>query len=290
MRQNLAHRRRPRALVAAGGVVLLLASGCVTTAEQGRRMRHDIDTLQGRVDGLRQDVQTEKLRLAALQADLAKADGRLTAIEQTLQSVGFATKKTNANLGATVDQVQGEIQTLKGTIEELRHDIDQAQQTQTQFQETVKGQIADLKGAAAAKAFQAKQQAAKLARPTEPGPFLALARQKVQAKDYDLAQDLLHAFLKKWPKDKGAAEAQLLLADTYFDQSQWRPAILEYGKFRKEHPKDPRMPHALLNIGQAFEKIDLKPEAGKFYRAILRFYPRSKEARQARRLVRGLRR
>ncbi len=289
MRSNLAGHRRPRALVAVGGVVLLLASGCVTTAEQGRRMRHDIDTLQGRVDGLRRDVESQKSDMANVQATLQKVDGRLDAIEKTLQSVGFRAQKNDANFGATVDQVQGEIQTLKGTLEELRHDIDQVTQGQTDYQQKVDQQLASLKGAQAAKAFQAKQEAKKLATPTEPGPFLELARQKVKAKQYDVAQNLLKQFLKKWPKDKGAAEAQLLLADTYFAQQAWRPAILEYNRFREHHPKDRAMPRALLRIGEAFARIDLKPEAGKFFDALIHRYPHSKEARQARHLKRGLR-
>lgn len=251
-------------------------------------MRHDIDTLTARADAEHKAQVALAARTAAIEGRLDKVDEQLDDIKQLLENVGLTARRTGANLGATVDQVHGELAGLKGDIAELHHELDTLKTTQQTFADDTAQKLAALKSKAALQAVQAKQKAAQLARPTTPGPFLALARKKLAAGDTDVAQDLLHDFLKRWPKDRHASDARLLLGRSFYDAKQWRPAILEYNKFRESYPKDKRMPGVLLNIGECFAQIDLKPEAGKFFDAVIHRYPHSHEARVARRRKKAL--
>lgn len=273
-------RRRPVAS-ATGGVLLmgLLATGCVTTAEQGRRMRQDIDTLQVRVDELKkgQDAQSK-----VLAEGIQRIDEKLAEVSRSMESLGLAARRNDADFGVTVDRLITELQSVRGDIETLRYQFEQFKKDSEAFRESADRRFAALKGDEALKAYDAKQQAQALEKPKEPAAFFALAKKELEAGHVDVARDLFDAFLKQWPKDARASQAQLLLGKSYYDAKAWRPAILELNEFREKYPKDPKLPDALLWIGESFAAIGLKPEAGTYFDALIKGYPKSPAARKAR--------
>ena len=270
--------RRRLVAVATGGVLLFaaLASGCVTTASQGRRMREDIDSLQVQVTELRKEQREQ------LAEGIKRIDDKLAEVNKSMEALGLTARRNDANFGVTVDQLITQLQSVRGDIETLRHQFDQFKDQSQAFQEQTEQRLAALKGDEALKAFQAKQQAKALEKPNRPGPFLALAKSELAARHVDVARDLLEEYLKRWPKEKGAAQARFLLGKSYFEEKAWRPAILELNKFREKWPHDPNIPEALYDIGESFAAIGLKPEAGKFFDALIKRHPNTPAARKAR--------
>jgi tol-pal system protein YbgF len=129
---------------------------------------------------------------------------------------------------------------------------------------------------------EAKKRAEALARPKDKQGYLALARAKVKAKDIAVARTLYNEFLQKWPKDALAADAHFELGETYYDEHKCREALFEYGKVIQEFSKSKVTPEAYLHSGQCFGALGMKKESKLALEELVRSYPKSAQARQAR--------
>ena len=259
--------------------------GCVTTAEQGRRMKARIDAHDARLADLEARLDQQDAKLAEA---MQRLDAKITEMNQALEKLGLAARKNDAEFGVTVDRMLQELQEVRGGLEQLRHELDRQAKDQAALKEEMERRFASLGGKEGLAAYEAEKEKAKAPLPEEPAKFLALARAHHEKKEYDEARRLYQAFLKKWPKDPLAAEAQFGLGQSWYEEGAWRPAILEFNTFRETYPKHAKVPDALLRIGDAFAKIDLKPEAGKFYDAVVRNFPKTKAAGEAKKKKKAL--
>jgi len=71
------------------------------------------------------------------------------------------------------------------------------------------------------------------------------------------------------------------LAEEFFNQKDFKKAILNYQKFRDSKPKDKRVIEATYKIGVSFQELGLKDEAKSFYSELIAKFPKSDEAKKA---------
>ena len=128
-----------------------------------------------------------------------------------------------------------------------------------------------------------RSKARRLAEAGERGKLVNLADGKLKEGEYALARSFAKMFLKRWPKDKQAGGAQLIVAESFFRAKDYRPAILEYDRFRKGFPKHPYLPGALLNICECFAALGMKPQAKAAFDELIRTHKKSDAASRARR-------
>ncbi len=277
-------------------LVLPLLAGCVTTAEQGRRMQAEIQDLQHAIDAERARNQAQDARI---EEGLSQIDAKLAEVSRAMEALGLAARKNDADFGATLDGMIADIQSLRGAVEELKFRADRLESSLNETREEMRSKVEEvktttsqeleaLKGDEAVAKLQARKKAKTLAEKGDRARLLAMAEGRLKEGEYDLARQIAQDYLKRWPDDPQAGGVQLLLAESYFRAKQYRPAILEYNKFREKYPKHPLMPGALFNIGEAFAALNLKPEAGRFWDAVIRRYPKSKAAQKARKRKREL--
>ncbi|MEN0057876.1 MAG: tetratricopeptide repeat protein [Bdellovibrio sp.] len=76
--------------------------------------------------------------------------------------------------------------------------------------------------------------------------------------------------------------------EEFFDKKDWKQAILNYQKYRDDHPKGNKFPDATYKIGVAFQELGLKDEAKTFYDEVVSKFPKSEEARRAKIRLKGL--
>ncbi|MBX9765910.1 MAG: tetratricopeptide repeat protein [Bdellovibrionales bacterium] len=62
---------------------------------------------------------------------------------------------------------------------------------------------------------------------------------------------------------------------------EWSKAAALFEKFRKAHPKSPRVPSATLKIGISFQELGMKSEAKAFYDEVLERFPKDAAAKAA---------
>jgi tol-pal system protein YbgF len=94
-------------------------------------------------------------------------------------------------------------------------------------------------------------------------------------KDYALAEDTLRDFLKRYPGDRLAADAQFWLGETMFQRQNYRDAATAFLDMSKKYEKHPRAADALLRLGQSLAALHERDLACATLGEVARKYPRA---------------
>ena len=82
-----------------------------------------------------------------------------------------------------------------------------------------------------------------------------LAYGYVLRKDFSLAQQAFQDFLKKYPNDPMASEAQFWLGESLFQGKNYQPAAEAFVTMTKKYPTSPKQPDTLLRLGQSLAAL-----------------------------------
>ena len=105
-----------------------------------------------------------------------------------------------------------------------------------------------------------------------------LAYGYVMHKDYALAADTFRTFLRKYPSDRLAPEAQYWLGESLFQQQQYRDAAESFLAVSTKYETTARAPEALLRLGQSLAALGEKEAACASLGEVLRKYPRASQS------------
>ena len=94
-------------------------------------------------------------------------------------------------------------------------------------------------------------------------------------KDYALAEDTLREFLKRYPKDRMAADAQFWLGESMFQRQNYRDAATAFLDMSKKYEKHPKAPDALLRLGQSLAALHERELACATLGEVVNKYPRA---------------
>lgn len=133
-------------------------------------------------------------------------------------------------------------------------------------------------------------------------PLTGAAAKPDATRDFKRAMDLFEAgrenealvsytdFLRRYPEHALAPDAQFHLGELLFRQRKFNDAISEYLKVRDIAGKknSPKVADAVLRIGQCYSKLRRADRAEIEWNALLRKYPNSPAANQARIELKGI--
>jgi tol-pal system protein YbgF len=102
-----------------------------------------------------------------------------------------------------------------------------------------------------------------------------LAHGYVLHKDYGLAEQALRDFLKKYPGDPRAADANYWLGETLFQRQKYRDAAELFLLVSRDHPTTAKAPDSLLRLGQSLAQMGEKDAACGTLAEVGRKYPRA---------------
>jgi len=74
-------------------------------------------------------------------------------------------------------------------------------------------------------------------------------------------------------------------AEQLFKQEKWKEAIINYEKYREKNKNGKFYKKSTLQIGLSFKKLAMYKEAKVFLREVLQSYPKSEEAKEAKKLL-----
>lgn len=74
----------------------------------------------------------------------------------------------------------------------------------------------------------------------------------------------------------------------FFEKKDWKQSILNFQRYRDDHPKGKNFAEATYKIGVAFQELGMKDEAKTFYDELVNKFPKSEEARRAKVRLKGL--
>ena len=219
-------------------LLALCAQACVTSAE-GDLMKKDMEALRETQRTDREAATAERQRLKDESA------GKARELQEMLDSLNRAARKSGADLSVDLDKARDDIKALRGLLEETQHRLDAIEALQAEHHKKLEGFVSE-KDAAARKAFAAEH-------PTDKAAIYALALKKLDAGDAARARELLTDFLAKHPGDPLAPNAQYWLGETWYAEKKYNDAIVEFQKVLKDHKGSEKVPDALLKIGLSFQ-------------------------------------
>lgn len=97
----------------------------------------------------------------------------------------------------------------------------------------------------------------------------------VLRKDYALAEDTFQAFLKKYPTDRRAADAQFWLGESLFQRQRYDAAAQAFLDLSTKHTNHAKAPEALLRLAQSLAAMNQKEMSCATLAEVGRKYPKA---------------
>lgn len=281
--QSITRKLRSAVITA---VTALIFSGCVSTTDY---------------DAMKADINQLKKEAADMQNDLSSVKKMLSGAAK--EESFIAIRESQLSMYSQLSELSKEMQVLKGRFEENKFTADKTLREASIEKELLRSQISSIelrikeinekltKGGEpkAAQPEQKISSEAADAETAEPKPIenedpkktYEAAYALFKNKQYKPARESFSAFLKKFPKDNLAGNAQFWIGEAYYAEKDFEGAILAYEICIKNHPKNDKTPAALLKQGLAFIEIGDKKTAKVIFEKLTEKYPASKDAEAA---------
>jgi tol-pal system protein YbgF len=111
--------------------------------------------------------------------------------------------------------------------------------------------------------------------------------EKLQAKELDAAVLIFYDLVGTYPDHPLRENAQFFVADILYQQKDYRGALTELEALIRAVPRGEKVPDALLKIGLCQQSLGDAALARRTWLRLVRDYPSSVAARQARVLLKG---
>lgn len=112
---------------------------------------------------------------------------------------------------------------------------------------------------------------------------------KHRSGDLDAAVLILYDVIASYPSHPVREDAQLLVADIFYAQKEYRSAVAELEGLLNAVPGSAKIPDALLKLGLSQRALGDETRARKTWERVVSEYSNSPAARQSRTLLRGAR-
>lgn len=221
-----------------------------------------------------------------------RAEERVRQLEQKIQQMDANEIERNSKLAqalAALDRLQTQVQSLGGGSEAQTVQIQQFKEAMERMYRDLEMRLNALEGQL--KLFQSELSRALM----KVAPGLEKERaafQKgldfVQTAQYAQAVAAFQQFMKQNPKSPQTAEALFWIGECRYASRDFQQAIKDYQKLADQFPKAALTPTAVLKQGDSFLNLAMKEEAKIFWNKLIREYPSSTEAQQARNKLESL--
>jgi tol-pal system protein YbgF len=272
---------------------LILFSSCVTSQDDLLYVNDQLVALNSRVNKIEESMGTK------LSSEL---DSKLESI-----------RNRQAEAGADIDKIRGEIQELTGRVEDNRRLVKHVVEKDTGNQGDMRANLTDLTERLTKIEVEIKQIRGSMGlkvsgdseeKYAEKGPLERKEppkQQPVIEKSPDLSETQLYettlatykkaqfeqaligfkSFMEKYPKSDLADNAQFWVGESYMGLKQYEQAILAYQEVIKKYPNGNKVPNAMLRQAFAFYEIKDKVSSRLLLKKIIKKYPDSSEAKIA---------
>lgn len=281
------------------GLWLLLSS--VTAAQAAffsdDEARANIVEIQKQLVQMQGQSKALQTRLDEEQKQQQAVEGRVATVEGQLRSQSLI------DLLNQVEQLNADINQLKGQMEVMAHEMETAQQRQRDLYADVDARLRKLETAPPAES--AKAPSAPIAVPEQPAvtpPPTAPAEAAVdnEAKDYEAAFALFKAgkyasaaeafdkFQQTYPESKLAGNAQYWSGTSHFSQHDYKGALAAQQKLLKTYPDHEKIPDAMYSIANCQIQLSEIDSARQTLKTLVGKYPQANIAPKAKERLKQL--
>lgn len=235
------------------GCAWLLGACYMTKSEATERFdqqKRDFDALQA-------EVRANNLALGS----------KLKELEEGLEKSRALLTRDSADVGAQVQAQQQKMAELEGKLDEMTHNL------QGLVEQTAKAQatLDDRLKAAGAKPGEVALDPAQI--PSDKAAHFAAAYDAYKASDHEKARALFNEYVKRYPTDDKAGDAQYWVGASYLVQNKPATALGEYRKVISNYPKSPAVDTALYGMADAFFRLHACTDAKGAVEALVKRKP-----------------
>jgi TolA-binding protein len=279
-------------------VVLLLPLQGFAASREIQELQRDVALLQEQLRTL-QRSQDEKLSAlnALLQQTLDSANKANTAvavldnaIRSILRDQESKVVAPVAGVGSKIDQMQGDIQALRGSVEDVTARMGRLQQMLTDVNTAVKtmqAPAAPPPGAAPGPGGTAS--AAPGGVPPIPATTLwTNAMRDRSGGNLDMALQEFTDYVKWYGDTDLAPEAFFRIGEIHMSRGNLEQAVTDFDVILERYQDNPRTPDAMLMKGKALVKLNQRMKGVEEFRALIKRFPSSDQAAQARAQLKAL--
>lgn len=267
---------RRRAISLAPLVAVFLCAACMKKAE-GERLARELTAAQERAAALEQTLAAERERAAA---ETARLEASLTAIQSRLEQTG----RGSANVGADVQGLRELVQSMDGRIAELQQGLASMQTALREQDTALERQIEMLARKAG---IDLSLRDADI--PADKAEHFAAANRAYQQADHTRARALFSEYVRRYPQDDQADNAQYWVGKSYLDQQQPARAIGAFREVITRYRDGDALDRALFDMSDAFFQLRACADARTALEAMVQARPSSPLVRDAQRKLRELR-
>ena len=264
---------------------MLMITGCVTTT--------DFETVKG-------DTNLSRKEIFELKKDVNDLKEKTTSVVK--EDAFRAFRENQGDLQSRVSDVEKTVQMLTGKFDENKYSSEKALKDSASDMTLLKAQMASIEdqikeiktrlktlesqpGEAKKKPEETKKESPQqLSKPAESRDKVSLYEEAYDAfkdKKYKQSREKFEAFMKEFPQDELADNAQFWIAETYYGEKDYETAILAYEGVLKKYPKSEKAQGALLKQGFSFIEIGDKKTGKTILEKLVETYPDSREAELA---------
>lgn len=275
---------RGRNMVLAVAVTAMLALALPASAQKKEiiQLQHDMELLRQSQRDLQRAVDEKNAVLKTLLEQTLDQINRLStqmgALQKTMQDV-------QANSGARMDTLTTQFQALSDNLEELKSRVAKLSQQFADAQNTLQSLDAKVAGGAPVNPTGTPPTSGP---PPSADVLYTNALRDLNGGKYDLARQQFQDYLKYFPENDLASNAQFYLGEILFRQKMYRESITEYDKVLDNFPKSFKLAAARLKKALALIELGQRASAMRELREVERRHPGSEEARAARAKLREL--
>jgi tol-pal system protein YbgF len=260
-----------------------MVGGCVSTS--------DFDAMKTDISQLRRDSNELKRSVTTLKEQTSG-----TVKEDSFNAI----KESQASLYSQVAEQSKEVQVLRGRFDENKFFIDKALKESSIERELLRSQINSLEK----RIKDLNERLTKLSEPAtsaaqkpsaegedspervvpqkspddEPAKAYEAAYALLKDKQFKEAREKFTTFIKRFPKDGLAGNAQFWIGESFYAEKDFESAILAYETLIKNYSHNEKIPGALLKQGLSFAEIGDKKTAKVILDKLIEKYPDSREA------------
>lgn len=198
-------------------------------------------------------------------------DVRETEQKQVIQQEVTKLQRTNADVSTRFSDVEEDMRELRGRLEVLEHKDGQGSKEVESAKKFAVDQSAD----ANKKILLLQEGLSNL----EKTVFQLNA--EVNALKAEKAAFVAQASAAQAKAATEAKKSSYEVGQDYFEQKDWKKAILNFQKYRDENPNGKKFADSTYKMGVSFQELGMRDEAKTFYDELVSKFPNSNEAKKA---------
>ncbi|MCA9601254.1 MAG: outer membrane protein assembly factor BamD, partial [Myxococcales bacterium] len=117
--------------------------------------------------------------------------------------------------------------------------------------------------------------------PSDVNQHFTAAQRALASGDHSTGRGLMREFIKRYPTDPRAGDAQFAVGKSYADQAQWSYALREFNTVLQQYGTSDSADDALLALADAFWSLGSCKDADTALTAFLKKFPQSPLAKTA---------